>query len=50
LTRRSKRILFCHSQAAILAIPPGLGPRRGAELLVAIGDLAAFDSADRLAA
>ena len=41
---------FCHPQAAILTSLPGMGPRLGAEFLVAVGDLCAFDSADRLAA
>jgi transposase len=41
---------FSHPQAEILVSLPGMGPRLGAEFLVAVGDLAAFDSADRLAA
>jgi transposase len=41
---------FCHPQASILVSLPGMGPRLGAEFLVAVGDQSAFDSADRLAA
>lgn len=41
---------FCHPQAAVLTSLPGMGPLLGAEFLVAIGDLTAFESADRLAA
>lgn len=41
---------FRHPQAAILTSLPGMGPRLGADFLVAVGDLSAFDSSDRLAA
>lgn len=41
---------FCHPQAALLTSLPGMGPLLGAEFLVAVGDLSAFESADRLAA
>jgi len=41
---------FSHPQAEILVSLPGMGPRLGAEFLVAVGDLASFDSADHLAA
>jgi transposase len=41
---------FSHPQAEILISLPGLGPRLGAEFLVAVGDLSSFDSADHLAA
>lgn len=41
---------FSHPQAEILVSLPGLGPRLGAEFLVAVGDLASFGSADHLAA
>jgi len=41
---------FCHPQAALLTSLPGMGALLGAEFLVAVGDLSAFDSADRLAA
>ncbi len=42
--------LFCHPHATIVTSLPGMGPRLGAEFLVAVGDLSAFESADRLAA
>jgi transposase len=41
---------FSHSQAKILVSLPGMGPRLGAEFLVAVGSLSAFESADKLAA
>jgi transposase len=41
---------FSHPQAKIIASLPGMGPRLGAEFLVAVGDLAYFPSADKLAA
>lgn len=41
---------FCHPQATILTSLPGMGPLLGAEFLVAVGDISAFASADRLAA
>ena len=41
---------FSHPQAEILVSLPGMGARLGAEFLVAVGDLAGFESADRLAA
>jgi transposase len=37
-------------EARILASLPGMGPIFGAEFLVAVGDIRAFYSADRLAA
>jgi transposase len=37
-------------EAPILTSLPGMGPLLGAEFLVAVGDLSAFESADRLAA
>ena len=37
-------------EARILASLPGMGPILGAELLVCVGDIRAFESADRLAA
>ncbi len=36
-------LFFCHPQAAILASLPGMGPRLGAEFLVAVGDAATFE-------
>jgi transposase len=41
---------FARPEARILASLPGIGPVLGAEFLVAVGDLCAFKSADRLAA
>lgn len=41
---------FSHSQARILTSLPGMGPRLGAEFLVAVGSLSAFASPDKLAA
>jgi transposase len=41
---------FARPEARILTSLPGMGPILGAEFLVAVGDLCAFSSADRLAA
>jgi transposase len=41
---------FARPEAPILASLPGMGPIVGAEFLVAVGDLRAFDNADQLAA
>ncbi len=41
---------FEFPEARILASLPGIGPVLGAEFLVAVGDIRAFSSADRLAA
>lgn len=41
---------FDRPEAEVLASLPGMGPLLGAEFLVAVGDLSAFDSADHLAA
>ncbi len=41
---------FARSEARILTSLPGMGPILGAEFLVAVGDIRAFESADRLAA
>jgi transposase len=41
---------FAQSEARILNSLPGMGPILGAEFLVAVGDICAFESADRLAA
>jgi transposase len=41
---------FARPEARILTSLPGMGPILGAEFLVAVGDLSAFESADRLAA
>lgn len=41
---------FDRPEAEVLASLPGMGPLLGAEFLVAVGDLSAFESADHLAA
>jgi transposase len=41
---------FVRPEARILISLPGMGPILGAEFLVAVGDISAFESADRLAA
>jgi transposase len=41
---------FVRPEARILISLPGMGPILGAEFLVAVGDISAFSSADRLAA
>jgi transposase len=41
---------FARPEARILNSLPGMGPILGAELLVCVGDILAFESADRLAA
>jgi transposase len=41
---------FSHPQAQILASFPGMGPLLGAEFLVEVGNIGAFESPDKLAA
>jgi transposase len=41
---------FARPEALILNSLPGMGPSLGAEFLVCVGDVSAFESADRLAA
>jgi transposase len=41
---------FVRPEARILISLPGMGPILGAEFLVCVGDISAFESADRLAA
>jgi transposase len=41
---------FARPEARILSSLPGMGPILGAEFLVCVGDISAFESADRLAA
>jgi transposase len=41
---------FARPEARILTSLPGMGPILGAEFLVVVGDIRAFESADRLAA
>jgi len=50
LDRDLERRFHAHPKARILASFPGTGPILGAEFLVAVGDVSAFGSADRLAA
>jgi transposase len=45
-----KKRFFARPEARILVSLPGMGPILGAEFLVAVGDISAFSSADRLAA
>src|SRR3712207_2368904 len=42
--------LFARPEARVLISLPGMGPILGAEFLVAVGEISAFESADRLAA
>jgi hypothetical protein len=44
------RRFFARPEARILTSLPGMGPILGAEFLVAVGDVSAFESADQLAA
>jgi transposase len=44
------RRFFARPEARILTSLPGMGPILGAEFLVAVGDICAFSSAERLAA
>jgi transposase len=44
------RRFFARPEARILTSLPGMGPILGAEFVVAVGDISAFSSADRLAA
>jgi transposase len=41
---------FARREARVLISLPGMGPTLGAEFLVAVGEISAFESADRLAA
>ncbi len=50
LDRELEKRFFARPEARILASLPGMGPVLGAEFLVCVGDLCAFESADRLAA
>jgi transposase len=47
--RRSSSV-FARLEAVLLSSLPGMGLLLGAEFLVAVGDLCAFESANRLAA
>ena len=50
LDEELRRRFFARPQARIVESLPGMGPILGAEFLVAVGDVPAFGSADRLAA
>lgn len=50
LDRELGQRFFARPEARILASLPGMGPVLGAEFLVSVGELSAFESADRLAA
>ena len=50
LDQELERCFFSHPQAKILVSLPGMGPRLGAEFLVAVGNLAAFAGPEKLAA
>ncbi|MBA3424654.1 MAG: IS110 family transposase [Rubrobacter sp.] len=50
LDRELQQRFFARPEARILASLPGMGPVLGSEFLVSVGDLCAFESADRLAA
>ncbi len=50
LDRELERRFYARPEAPILSSFPGMGPILGAEFLVAVGDVSAFGSADRLAA
>ncbi len=50
LDQELERRFYARQEAPILASFPGMGPILGAEFLVAVGDVSAFGSADRLAA
>jgi transposase len=50
LDEELKQRFFARPEARILTSLPGMGPILGAEFLVAVGDIRAFESADRLAA
>jgi transposase len=50
LDEELRQRFFARPEARILTSLPGMGPILGAEFLVAVGDICAFESADRLAA
>lgn len=50
LDKELEKRFFARPEAPILTSLPGMGPILGAEFLVAVGDLRAFESADMLAA
>jgi transposase len=50
LDRDLQKRFFARPEARVLISLPGMGPILGAEFLVAVGEICAFESADRLAA
>jgi transposase len=50
IDKELQKRFFVRPEARILSSLPGMGPILGAEFLVAVGDISAFSSADRLAA
>jgi transposase len=50
INKEIEQRFFDRPEAEVLASLPGMGPLLGAEFLVAVGNLSAFDSADHLAA
>jgi transposase len=50
LDEELRQRFFIRPEARILTSLPGMGPILGAEFLVAVGDVCAFESAERLAA
>jgi transposase len=50
LDEELQKRFFARCEARILTSLPGMGPILGAEFLVAVGNICAFESADRLAA
>jgi transposase len=50
LDKELQKRFFAREEAPILTSLPGMGPILGAEFLVSVGDLRAFESADMLAA
>ena len=50
LNKELEKRFFAHPEAEILTSLPGVGVNLGAEFLVRMGDLSAFESADKLAA
>ena len=50
IDKELQKRFFARPEARVLTSLPGMGPILGAEFLVAVGDIRAFSSADRLAA
>jgi transposase len=50
IDKELQKRFFARPEARVLISLPGMGPILGAEFLVAVGEISAFESADRLAA